>query len=170
VFRLPVKTKPADPTVTVAAQVFVPPAFETVRVYFVVRTGFTLVEPPAGLTAPTPLSIVAVVGLPVVVQLTVELPPAVILDGDADRVQLIHRFLGVNNASATFNVPALVSILGESTLYEVGTELKLVPMVGLTDDHSEQAVILVILPLASVLIRRMSLPLVPALVVDAATM
>ncbi len=78
-----------------------------------------------------------------------------------------HLLFEVNGAAATVKVGELTLKLGESTAYEVAAEGKVIPMLGLTDDQSEQPAIL---PFASVLINRMSLPPAPKLAVDPATM
>ena len=78
-----------------------------------------------------------------------------------------HWEIEVNGAALTPKVRALaLRPRGESITYEVGVEAIVVPMVALTDDQSRQSAML---PFASVLIRRASLPPAPKSAVDPAT-
>jgi len=66
-----------------------PAALLTASVYVVVATGETLFVPPVGgVTGPTPLSIVALIGLFAVVHVSIEDWPAFIVGGFALSVQV----------------------------------------------------------------------------------
>jgi len=88
VFGLILTEMPVGFTVTPAEQVLLPAVFVTVIVYVVLTVGETLTVPPEGLTEPTPLSTEALTGLPEVVHESVDEPPLVIVEGDAERVQV----------------------------------------------------------------------------------
>lgn len=94
------------------------------------------------------------------------LDPSELIGGCTLATSAMHWVFEVNGAAATLRVGAPTLKLGESTLYHVAAEGKVVPMFGLTDDQLAQPAIL---PLASVLISRTSLPPAPKLVVDPAT-
>ena len=76
-------------TVTVAWQLLEPAVFVTVKWYVVVTVGETDIDPPvAGVTVPMPWSMLAEVGVLVVVQVNTELPTLMIVVGNADREQV----------------------------------------------------------------------------------
>src|SRR5438105_3428932 len=78
-----------------------------------------------------------------------------------------HLLFEFSGALATAKVGAPTLKVGESTVYDVAAEGKVVPMLGLTDTQPEQPAML---PFASVLTSKTSAPPAPKLVVDAATM
>ncbi len=93
-------------TVVVAVAVLLPVA---VKVYFVVVVGLTVVEPDAE-TIPIPWSIETVVAF-VVVHVNVELFPAIIVAGDADRVAVGAAACTVTVATdVTVPLPVAVSV------------------------------------------------------------
>ena len=81
--------------------------------------------------------------------------------------ETVHWSLEVNEGVSTLKVGAPTLKVGESMVYNMAAEGKVVvSMLGLTDDQSEQPAIL---PFASVRINRRSTPPAPKLAVDAAT-
>jgi len=101
--------------VTVAEQVPLPPALETVRVYVVVEAGDTAFVPlVGGATGPTPLSMLALVGLPVVIQERVEDWPWSIVGGLAVSVQVGNK----TGVTVVICVARLFSVLDSALVVE----------------------------------------------------
>ena len=91
-------------TVTVVDAVAVPPGPVAVKVYCVVFVGLTTLVP-EGETAPMPWSIETVVAF-VVVQVRVEVSPAVMDEGEAESFAV-----GINSCTVTVAVAVTVPLL-----------------------------------------------------------